>query len=198
MKRYLFLITMIVFGLLFLISLYLLKHYFYPSNYIKNEEGEYINIQTAHNIKTFPITKNTRFCIEHFYTEENRTLKEDVDSIPALLGCDLNGVNQYLKDYMKHLSIEEQEKGLQSFQITSFNKNKIVLRKIYKKNNYVGYYIQSFNGTIVILNGDKKTVYDYTRIPIHTLPNQLQEKVIEGYYIENEDELYNFLENYSS
>ena len=50
----------------------------------------------------------------------------------------------------------------------------------------------------MILESDDKTVYEYTQIMIHMLPADLQDKVNEGYYLENEEELYSFLENYSS
>ena len=48
------------------------------------------------------------------------------------------------------------------------------------------------------MNGDEKTVYEYTQIPIHLLPDDMKEQVMNGYYLDNEEDLYNFLENYSS
>ena len=104
----------------------------------------------------------------------------------------------YLKDYMEHLSYEEQEQGLISYELISYHDNQISLRKTYRETKVKGYYAKSFNGTIVILNGDEKTVYEYTQIPINVLPEDLQEEVISGYYLETDEALYSFLENYSS
>lgn len=171
--------------------------YFYPKQYVQNEEGQYVNV-TAPKPTTFPVTKDTVFEIEHYYLDEKRKLTEEVSSIPALLGCDKQGVQDYLQDYMEHLSYEEKEKGLTSYNLISYRENTIRLRKTYHTPEYKGYIAQSFNGTIVILNGDGKTVFEYTEIPISNLPEELQEQVIVGYPLENEEDLYSFLENYSS
>ena len=40
--------------------------------------------------------------------------------------------------------------------------------------------------------------YDETTIQLSDLPERLQEKVTEGLYFTDEEELYAFLENYSS
>lgn len=172
-------------------------HYFYPQNYVKNEEGIYENVAVAKQNPTFPINRSTVFDIEYYYPDEDRILTEESVSIPALLGCSKSGVEKYLEDYMNHLSYEEREKGLVSYQLVSYNENHIYLRKTFRKQTYEGFYAKSFNGTVVILNGDEKTVYEYTQIPIHILPEEIQREVMEGYYLENEEALYNFLENYS-
>ncbi len=171
--------------------------FFYPKQYVKNENGDYVNVSTPKE-ETFPVNKNTTFEVEYYYPDEQRTLTEQLDSIPVLLGCDKAGVNEYLEEYMKHLSYEDRENGLVSYELVSYNDNHISLRKTFKKQEYKGYYAKSFNGTIVILNGDNKTVYEYTQITINSLPEELQEKVLVGYPLESEEDLYNFLENYST
>lgn len=184
-------------GLILGASVYL-YHYFYPEKYIKTDSGEYVNIAVASNPSTFPVTKKTEFEIEHFYVEDKRTLTENVGNIPVLLGCDKEGVEKYLDEYMTHLSADERAEGLSSFELVSYTDNIIKLRKTYKIPVYNGYYAKSFNGYIVIMNGDEKTVYDYTQISVHTLPEDIQKQVQEGYFLEDETALYNFLETYSS
>ncbi len=173
-------------------------HYFYPERYEKTESGEYVNIETAAKRTAFPVDEVTNFVIEYYYPAEGRLLSERVDEIPMLLGCDKEGVEQYLSDYMKHLSRKEQDEGLVSYELTEYNETEITLRKTYRKEEKTGFYARSFNGTIVILQSDDKTVYEYTQIMIHMLPEDMQEKVNAGYYIETEEDLYSFLENYSS
>lgn len=198
MKRsMIFAISAVTVGVIAVLSVYVYD-YFYPEKYIKTDNGEYVNITVANNSSTFPITTETRFEIEHFYVEDKRTLIEQVDEIPMLLGCDKAGVEKYLDEYMKHLPAEEREEGLSDFQLISYNENVIRFRKIYSTPKYEGFYAKSFNGYIVIMNGDEKTVYDYTQISVHLLPKDLQEKVRDGYYLEDEAALYNFLETYSS
>ena len=172
--------------------------YFYPERYEKTETGEYVNLETAAKQTVFPVDENTSFVIEYYYPAENRLLTETVDEFPILLGCDKDGVEQYLSEYMSRLPRKEQEDGLISYELTGYSGKKLTFRKTYRKEEKKGFYARSFNGTIVILESDDKTVYEYTQIMIHMLPADLQDKVNEGYYLENEEELYSFLENYSS
>lgn len=173
-------------------------HYFYPEKYVQMKDGTYQNIVTAQKQSPFPVTQETTFLIEYYYKDEDRTLKENVGNIPALLGCDKEDVEAYLHGYMQQLSREEQEKGLCSYTMVSYGGNTISLRKVYEKPVYHGFYAKCFNGYVVILNGDEKTVYEYTQILIHLLPEDIREKVSTGYFLENESDLFNFLETYSS
>ena len=184
-------------GVLSLCGIYFFN-YFYPHNYIIDDTGEHVNVSVSENKSTFPVSKSTNFVIEYYYPEENRTLKEKVESIPAMLGLDKNGVEQYLDDYMDNLNFEEKDEGLVSYKMISYNDNEITLRKTYVKPKPEGYYAKSYNGPIVILNGDEKTVYEYTQISLASLPEDMRGDIINGYYLENEEALYSFLENYTS
>ena len=163
-----------------------------------DDSGEYVNITVSENKSTFPVSKSTSFIVEYDYPEEDRILKEKVESIPALLGCDKIGVEKYLADYMDNLSREEKEEGLVSFKMISYNENEITLKKTYIKPIPEGYYAKSYNGLIVILNGDEKTVYEYTQISLASLPEDMRPDILKGYYLANDEELYSFLENYTS
>ncbi len=198
MKRnIIFAIASLSIGIILGVSVYL-YHYFYPQNYVKTDKGEYVHITVANNKNTFPVTKDTEFEIEHYYAEEDRLLTEDAGNLPVLIGCDKEGVLSYLKEYMKHLDMEERTQGLSSFELISYSDNVIKLRKTYTKPSYEGFFAKNFNGYIVILNGDEKTVYEYTQISVHLLPEDIQKELKSGYYLEDETQLYNFLETYSS
>ena len=41
-------------------------------------------------------------------------------------------------------------------------------------------------------------VYEYTNIPLDVLPEEMKREVLLGKTLQGEDELYSFLENYSS
>ena len=53
------------------------------------------------------------------------------------------------------------------------------------------------NEVIVYLD-DRKTVYIETDISLDSLPAHLQQNIIDMMWIRDEEELYSFLENYSS
>ena len=51
---------------------------------------------------------------------------------------------------------------------------------------------------IVVYEEDKQRLHMNTDILLEDLNDKLKAEIIQGKYIENEEELYNFLESYSS
>lgn len=60
------------------------------------------------------------------------------------------------------------------------------------------YYIKEVDGYVTVFKSDQKTVYEYTTIRVEDLPEDVQEKLIDGIKITSLAEVYGFLENYSS
>lgn len=61
-----------------------------------------------------------------------------------------------------------------------------------------GYLLRELNGFVAVYLADGKTIYELTEIPLSDLPEELQQQILEGKILSTEDELYGFLENYSS
>lgn len=61
-----------------------------------------------------------------------------------------------------------------------------------------GFYLLELHGFVAVYLKDQKTIYEFTEIPVTDLPDEVQHEVSEGKYIATEQELYAFLENYSS
>lgn len=61
-----------------------------------------------------------------------------------------------------------------------------------------GYYLADAGGYVVVYLYDKSTLYEYTNIRTEELPTNLESEIKDMKYIETMDELYGFLENYSS
>ncbi len=64
--------------------------------------------------------------------------------------------------------------------------------------NEEGYYLCEMQGFVVVFLSDRQTIYELTEIPLTDLPEEVQQEIASGKYIATEDELYGFLENYSS
>lgn len=64
--------------------------------------------------------------------------------------------------------------------------------------NEDGFYLMELHGFVVVYLKDQKTIYEFTEIPVTDLPEEVQQEVSEGKYVATEQELYAFLENYSS
>lgn len=61
-----------------------------------------------------------------------------------------------------------------------------------------GYYILESDGYVTVVMPDKKTVYEYTSIPVEDLPEEIQKELKDGKKMDSIGQVYGFLENYSS
>ncbi len=61
-----------------------------------------------------------------------------------------------------------------------------------------GFVLLEEGGFVSVYQADRKTHYSSTGILVEELPIELQEEIREGKVIEGEEQLYSFLENYSS
>ena len=64
--------------------------------------------------------------------------------------------------------------------------------------SYTKYYVHAQEGYVVICQADHETVYCETSIRVEHLPEELQSSLEEGVALYSDEELYEFLENYSS
>lgn len=60
------------------------------------------------------------------------------------------------------------------------------------------YLLKELNGYVIVYLSDEKTVYEVTGISITELPKEVQNQIQEGIKFDSINELYAFLENYSS
>ena len=61
-----------------------------------------------------------------------------------------------------------------------------------------GFYLCELQGFVAVYLSDRKTIYEFTEIPLTDLPEEVQQEVAAGKYVRTEKELYAFLQNYSS
>ncbi len=60
------------------------------------------------------------------------------------------------------------------------------------------YYLEIQDGYVVVLESDHTTVYFETNIRYQMLPEEVKKQITEGVSFQNEAELFDFLESYSS
>ncbi len=71
-------------------------------------------------------------------------------------------------------------------------------RQLVQSEVEICYYIQEADGYVIVMEADRKTVYEYTSILIEDLPEHVQKQVKEGMKVTSLSQVYGFLENYSS
>ena len=67
-----------------------------------------------------------------------------------------------------------------------------------KEPESAAFYLKEQDGYVTIYRGDRETLYETTDISLSLLPEALAEEIRAGKALSGEQELYDFLENYSS
>lgn len=60
------------------------------------------------------------------------------------------------------------------------------------------FYLAVYDNEVIVYLEDMQTVYIETDIRLDSLPNDVQQSIIDMMWIKDEEALYSFLENYSS
>jgi len=144
-------------------------------------------------------------CVDTKYVLEeadilNHTVVETTQRLPdKYIGMDREQFLQSMETYELSPPLSEHERGFVSLEVLAFSRERVVVRKNYK---YVqpssSFYLAAYDNEVVVYLEDKETVYIETQIRLDSLPEDLQKEIIEMMWIEDEEKLYSFLENYSS
>lgn len=160
----------------------------------KNQESISVNGGSEHTLRVDAV-----YQIQNYNAVEGTTAT-DYETLPEeLVGYSKEDVEEYCKDYMDTLPVEEYMAGLQSMGVISFANDRLVIKKIYDSSKVLfRYYLIAVDGEVVVYYGDKKTVYEYTGIETKKLAKEERQALKKGIEIKDEKELYSVLENYSS
>ena len=176
-------------------------NYFYPNKYAVPENSFYLEESTyeVSNIARQITTCDTRYIIIEHNLEDN-TETEIEDKIPdKYLGMNREKLEEALNDYQQNPTLEDIEKGFHGIQLESFSSEEVRINKTYQPTEKTsGYYLMVLDGKIVVMEEDKETIYLTTDIYAEALSDNLKQELIIGKFIYNIEELYGFLESYTS
>ena len=194
------------------------EQFFYPNRYERKETPNYAVQQSSESgvvqeqvieaaVGEIPVvTADTMYLIEEVNLADG-TVHETVESMPVkYIGLDRDGLLAELDTYDSSPPLSELERGFETIELTAFSKDRVVVCKYYKKGKNdeqeqafgTGFYLMVADHFIVIYREDKKTLYLSTDILLENLEDALQAEIMTGKYVETEEEVYNFLESYSS
>lgn len=148
------------------------------------------------------ISGQTNYIVRNY--DKNTGIYTDTSEIiPAkYIGLTRERLEEELEEYTISPSLVDQEKGFVSANLESFSEDKIVVRKNYQimeeEEIPEFFYLVAEDNYVTVYKNDMKTVYLYTEINMDSLPYDIQTEILDRKYIEDEEELYNFLESYSS
>ena len=147
------------------------------------EEQQSLQTDTVKN----QICADTQCTIEE-YDKNSGELRQRT----KVTSANLLGMNrQELVDFLK-----KSQTPYYNYSLVAFSPQHVVIRQT--RTSYETYYLTEEEGKVQVYKGDKETLYEPTEIAVDQLPENLQKEIQTGKYLDSEEDLYNFLENYSS
>ncbi|MBE5948141.1 MAG: hypothetical protein E7261_03825 [Lachnospiraceae bacterium] len=149
---------------------------------------------TTDNKRELIVTAKTVYILEK-HNKTTGDFTREILPIPIeLLGLDHNKIQKYT--LAKSAEEENENKRLE---LVTFDNGLLVLRQTfeYEEPEYMFYLVAEW-GKVVVYKYYEESLYTKTNIKIVDLPGDLQEKIKKGIPVENERELFMFLESYSS
>lgn len=145
------------------------------------------------------LRENASYFLETVYLQSQTEEREQLALPGFMVGIDLKGLTAYIKGYMETMPVNEYLSGLVSYEIVSFARDKVVLRKTYDETRVENqFYICRRGEFVVVYYSDLKTVYEYTDIRIDSLVEEIRDTVNQGFYVKDVKDLYSILEGYTS
>lgn len=198
-----FIYPVTMFGLGFAANMAIYE-FFYPGQ-VQNEPAVHEETKVIHEEPVIEtgyqaepvITADTSYVVLS-YDALSGELKEDEETPPdKYLGLNREELEGELKEYEESPSLTDLEKGFSHIELLSFSPVRVVIRKSYEREEE-GFFLVNENHCVVVYDKSLTHVYMNTGIRVEELPWNLQREILHMKYIETENELYNFLESYSS
>jgi hypothetical protein len=211
--KYLYRISLTFMVLTILSAMLLGGFYFYQSRNVKSnsQDSEQQIQETASN------QDKTDCDTEYVILEQNlnsKTHETLVSEIPAkYIGKNKEQLVELLAEEERAPSLRDRQKGIQTVRLSAFSNERVVVVKTYELSEpeqtqeqgrepeaeqAKGYYLLAEDGIVCVYQEDLETLYFMTGIILDQLPDSVRQEILDKKYVKNEEELYNFLESYSS
>lgn len=195
-KTYLFVSSFFVLGTIITL-MFFWSYRIYEQDTQKTETGE--KTETVDTVQEIQVNSSMKYIVEVYDGITGITTTEE-NSVPEeIAGLTREELESYISDYNKMVETNGVSDGPDSKELVSFSKDRVVIREMYSGAEVEeGFYLKIENGEVVIFHNDQTTPYEYTGILEDTIPADEREKLMTGYFVADEKELYSILENLSS
>ncbi len=144
------------------------------------------------------VSADTRYLLEMVDLSKG-TVTESEETIPVMyIGLNREELLEALSAYEDNPPLTELEQGFETIELTAFSKDRVAVCKYYKEKEPQGFYLMVADHFIVVYEEDRSSLYMNTDVLLERLPDSLQREIMEGKFVASEEELYLFLESYSS
>ena len=165
-----------------------------PDNLIIHEEA---TIPVSNNEEK--VTADTSYVVLEKDMDSGKIVKAKYALPEKYIGLTREQLLEQLLLVEANPPLTELERGFVSLELISFSKEQIQVQMNYQYVEPTGsFYIMAYDHYIVVMLDDKKTVFLSTNIKLSDLPVDIQQDIMRGLFIPNEESLYDFLERYTS
>ena len=181
-----------------------IMEFFYPGDektVIMPEEPEVeVKEQIQVSVSDEPVvTADTQYIVQEYDMGDTTVQENEVKAPDKFIGLDRERLAEEIDNYNQNPSLTDLEKGFRYMELVSFSDKKVVVKKSYElPEEDKGFFLMNENHYVVVYDQSLSEVYMNTDILVEDLSAELQEEIIQMKYVENEKELFNFLESYSS
>ena len=165
---------------------------------VSSESDEKVQVSTRdENI----ISADTSFVVIEVNMADQSERSEEIPVPTYYMGMDREAFEKQIQNFDESPSLQELQKGFQGSEIRSFSGSRVELCKFYQElaeetDEY--YYLAILNNKVVVYRADEKTIYMETDIPAEDLPSDILLDLLHKRVVNTEEDLYDFLESYSS
>lgn len=145
------------------------------------------------------VTANTQYVILKYNAITDETVENEEAAPDKFMGLNRDKLVKEIQEYNLNPSLTDLEEGFSFMELVSFSPARVVVRKSYEPPVWDnGFFLINENHYVVVYDQSLKNVFMNTDILVESLPESLQKEILSMKYVEDEKELYNFLESYSS
>ncbi|MDE6917063.1 MAG: hypothetical protein K2P39_09750 [Lachnospiraceae bacterium] len=139
-------------------------------------------------------------CIYENIDKKDGSMTTEKGTLPAkYIGLNRMELENLLAEDSLAPTLVEKQKGFKSQHLELFSAEKIKVLRIYDTTqDTTGFYIMEVNGEVCVFRHDKKTLYFKTGLSPEHLPAEVRYELREGKFMDNELQVYHFIESYSS
>lgn len=198
-----FIYPLTMFGLGFAANMAVME-YFYPGEPDHDIVLEETNAKEEEPIEVSVsdepiVTADTQYILQEYDIQESTMQESEIKAPDKFIGLDRDKLAEEIDNYNQNPSLTDQEKGFSYMELVSFSGKKVVVRKSYDPvPEEKGFFLINEDHHVVVYTQNLSEVYMNTDILVEDLSADLQAEIIQMKYVEDEKELFNFLESYSS
>lgn len=144
------------------------------------------------------VTADTLYLVENVNLTKG-TATQTQETMPVkYIGLTREELLEEMSFYCENPPLTELEQGFETVELTAFSKDRVAVCKYYREEEPKHFYLKVADHFIIVCEEDGQTLYMNTDILLERLPDSLQREIMAGKPVASEEELYLFLESYSS